>query len=74
MMLRSGTGTFSTPLTAFEDFKRVLKPTGNIFAFTSYNLLGKWHEAFDLAFDTFQFMGTAQDQPAAEAPKSRFSQ
>ncbi|MCL5797774.1 MAG: site-specific DNA-methyltransferase, partial [Patescibacteria group bacterium] len=27
-----------------HEFKRILKPTGNIFAFTSYNLLGKWHE------------------------------
>ncbi len=35
------------------EFQRILKPTGNIFAFTSYNLLGKWHEAFDPVFDTF---------------------
>ena len=28
-------------------FRRVLKPTGTVFAFTSYNLLGRWHEAFD---------------------------
>ena len=39
-----------------EEFRRVLKPTGNMFAFTSYNLLGKWHETFDPVFDTFQFM------------------
>jgi DNA modification methylase len=30
-----------------SEFQRILKPTGNIFAFTSYNLLGKWHEVFD---------------------------
>jgi site-specific DNA-methyltransferase (adenine-specific)/modification methylase len=39
-----------------EEFKRILKPTGNIFAFTSYNLLGKWHSTFDPEFDTFQYM------------------
>ena len=39
-----------------EEFRRVLKPTGTIFAFTSYNMLGRWHEVFDPAFDTFQFM------------------
>lgn len=39
-----------------SEFKRVLKPTGNIFAFCAYNLMGKWHEAFDSEFDTFQFM------------------
>jgi len=39
-----------------SEFKRILKPTGNIFAFCSYNLIGKWHEAFDPEFDTFQFV------------------
>jgi len=39
-----------------EEFKRILKPTGNIFGFTSYNLIGKWHEVFDPEFDTFQFV------------------
>ena len=34
------------------DFKRILKPTGNIFIFTGYNKLGQWHEAFDKEFDT----------------------
>ena len=38
-----------------EQFLRVLKPTGNLFAFCSYNLLGRWHEVFDPLFDTFQF-------------------
>ncbi len=39
-----------------SEFRRVLKPTGTIFAFTSYNMLGRWHEVFDPAFDTFQFI------------------
>src|SRR5262245_12953484 len=44
------------PAAWLEPFQRVLKPTGTVFAFTSYNLLGRWHEAFDPAFDTFQFI------------------
>jgi site-specific DNA-methyltransferase (adenine-specific)/modification methylase len=44
------------PTEWLAEFKRVLKPTGTIFAFTSYNMLGRWHEVFDSAFDTFQFI------------------
>ena len=44
------------PADWLKEFKRVLKPTGNIFAFTSYNLIGEWHKAFDPEFDTFQMM------------------
>ena len=35
------------PFDFVDDFKRILKPDGNIFIFTSYNLIGKWHEVFD---------------------------
>ena len=42
------------PFDLVQDFKRVLAPTGNIFIFCSYNLLGKFHDAFDSEFDTFQ--------------------
>ena len=31
------------PEALLEDFLRILKPDGNIFVFTSYNMLGKWH-------------------------------
>lgn len=55
-----------------SDFKRILKPTGNIFAFTSYNLLGKWHEAFDKEFDTFQFMVWHKTNPAPKIFKAGF--
>ncbi|GEM_PF-502908 len=48
--------TIFNPADWLNEFKRVLKPTGTIFAFTSYNLLGQWHQVFDPAFDTFQFM------------------
>lgn len=54
------------------EFKRVLKPTGNLFAFTSYNMLGRWHEAFDPAFDTFQFMVWHKTNPAPKIFKAGF--
>ena len=37
-----------------EPFTRIIKPTGNIFIFTSYSLLGKWYDAFNPLFSTFQ--------------------
>lgn len=43
------------PSDYLEEFKRIIKPNGNIFIFTSYNLIGKWHDVFDKEFDTFQF-------------------
>ncbi len=55
-----------------EEFKRILKPTGNIFAFTSYNLLGKWHEVFDPEFDTFQFMVWHKTNPAPKIRRAGF--
>ena len=39
------------PAVWVSEFQRILKPTGNLFAFTSYNLLGPWHSAFDPVFD-----------------------
>jgi DNA modification methylase len=54
------------------EFQRVLKPTGNIFAFTSYNLLGKWHEVFDPEFDTFQFMVWHKTNPAPKIRRAGF--
>ena len=55
-----------------KEFKRVLAATGNIFAFTSYNLLGKWHEAFDPEFDTFQFMVWHKTNPAPKIRRAGF--
>ena len=55
-----------------NEFIRVLKPTGNIFAFTSYNLLGKWHDAFDPEFDTFQFMVWHKTNPAPKIRRAGF--
>lgn len=55
-----------------SEWTRILKPTGNIFAFTSYNLLGKWHEAFDPIFDTFQFMVWHKTNPVPKIYKAGF--
>jgi len=54
------------------EFKRALKPTGNIFAFCSYNLLGKWHQAFDPEFDTFQFMVWHKTNPVPKVRRAGF--
>ena len=55
-----------------DEFRRVLSPTGNIFAFCSYNLIGKWHEAFDHLFDTFQFMVWHKTNPAPKIRRAGF--
>ncbi len=60
------------PFDLVEDFKRILKPNGNIFIFTSYNLIGKYHEAFDKEFDTFQFMVWHKTNPIPNIRKSSF--
>ncbi len=54
------------------DFKRIIKPDGNIFVFTSYNLLGKWHDVFDREFDTFQFFIWHKTNPAPKIYKNGF--
>lgn len=55
-----------------KEFTRILSPTGNIFVFTSYNLLGKWHEVFDPLFDTFQFMVWHKTNPAPKFRRAGF--
>lgn len=60
------------PALFLEEFKRILKPTGNIFIFTSYNQIGKWHDVFDSEFDTFQFMVWHKTNPAPNMFKKGF--
>lgn len=60
------------PADFIDTFKRVLAPTGNIFIFTSYNMLGKWHEAFDKEYDTFQFMVWHKTNPIPNIRRSSF--
>ncbi len=55
-----------------DEFLRVLKPTGNLFAFCSYNLLGRWHELFDPLFDTFQFFVWHKTNPVPKIRKQGF--
>lgn len=60
------------PFDLLPAFKRIIKPDGNIFVFTSYNLIGKWHEAFDSEFDTFQFFIWHKTNPAPKIFKNGF--
>jgi len=60
------------PADWLNEFKRILKPKGNIFVFCSYNLVGKWHEAFDPEFDTFQFMVWHKTNPPPKVFKAGF--
>lgn len=55
-----------------DDFLRVLKPTGNIFAFTSPNLFGRWHEIYDPIFDSFNFFIWHKTNPAPKIFKAGF--
>ena len=55
-----------------DELRRVLKPTGTLFAFTSYNLLGRWHEAFDPVFDTFQFVVWHKTNPPPKLRRAGF--
>lgn len=55
-----------------EEFLRVLKPTGNIMAFCSYNLMGEWHQNFDPLFDTFQFFVWHKTNPVPKFRKAGF--
>lgn len=60
------------PYKLVYDFKRILKPKGNIFIFTGYNMLGKWHEAFDKEFTTFQIFIWHKTNPPPKIYKSGF--
>ncbi len=54
------------------EFKRILKPKGNIFIFCSYNILGQYHKVFDPEFDTFQFMVWHKTNPVPNFRKTSF--
>ena len=60
------------PRELLANFKRIIKPKGNIFIFTTYNQIGKWHEVFDPEFDTFQFMVWHKTNPAPKIYKNGF--
>ncbi len=60
------------PAEWLDEFKRILKPTGTIFAFTSYNLIGQWHQVFDPVFDTFQFIVWHKTNPPPKLRRAGF--
>lgn len=55
-----------------DEFIRILKPTGNLFIFTTYNQIGKWHECLDKKFDTTNFMIWHKTNPAPKIYKAGF--
>jgi DNA modification methylase len=64
--------TIFNPAEWLDEFKRILKPTGTIFAFTSYNLIGQWHQIFDPVFDTFQFIVWHKTNPPPKLRRAGF--
>ena len=60
------------PSMLLPEFKRIIKPDGNIFIFCSYNLIGEYHKVFDSEFDTFQFMVWHKTNPTPNFRKSSF--
>lgn len=60
------------PQDLIKEFKRILKPSGNIFIFCSYNIIGEYHKVFDPEFDTFQFMVWHKTNPVPNFRKSSF--
>ena len=55
-----------------DEFIRILKPTGNLFIFTSYNMLGRWYNLLDHRFDTTNFMVWHKTNPAPKIFKAGF--
>lgn len=60
------------PTTVAHHFERVLKPTGNLFIFTSYNLIGTWHTLLDPLYDTFQFAVWHKTNPPPKVYRAGF--
>ncbi len=55
-----------------DEFIRVLKPTGNLFIFTSYNQIGRWYDCLDHKFDTSNFMVWHKTNPVPKIFKTGF--
>lgn len=55
-----------------EEFIRILKPTGNLFIFTSYNQLGRWYDCLDHRFDSSNFMIWHKTNPTPKIYKAGF--
>ncbi len=55
-----------------DEFIRILKPTGNLFIFTSYNHIGRWYSCLDHKFATTNFMVWHKTNPAPKIFKAGF--
>lgn len=55
-----------------KEFRRILKPKGNVFCFCAPNQFGEYHRVLDPAFDTFQFMVWHKSNPVPCMRKSTF--
>ena len=55
-----------------DDFIRILKPTGNLFIFTSYNQIGRWYNCLDHRFDASNFMIWHKTNPSPKIYKAGF--
>ncbi|MCQ2974960.1 MAG: site-specific DNA-methyltransferase [Bacteroidales bacterium] len=55
-----------------DEFVRILKPTGNLFIFTSYNQIGQWYDNLDHKFDTSNFMIWHKTNPTPKIFKASF--
>lgn len=55
-----------------DEFVRILKPTGNLFIFTSYNQIGRWYDCLDKRFDASNFMIWHKTNPAPKIFKAGF--
>lgn len=55
-----------------DEFIRILKPTGNLFIFTSYNQFGRWYNCLNHRFDTSNFMIWHKTNPAPKIFKAGF--
>ena len=54
------------------EFRRVLKPSGNLFIFTSYNMIGRWHMCLDKLFDTTQIFIWHKTNPPPKIYRTGF--
>lgn len=55
-----------------DEFIRILKPTGNLFVFTSYNQIGRWYNCLDHRFNTSNFMVWHKTNPSPKIYKAGF--
>lgn len=62
----------TNPKDYVSEFKRIIKPAGNIFIFATYSTIGKWHDVFDKEFSTFQYFVWHKTNPMPKIYKNGF--